>query len=247
MEGRRFRHTAQFRRWRTDRDPESCGYDQLDEPVSYDLTDVLGARPVRRSAATDPPTAGSPDERDLHRRPPGRAGALGRRRRPGAVAARRTRRPRSATTCCCRSRTPRRGSRPRWARSAAGLHDRARALPLDPTTTSRRSARRASGVAAATCAQTLDGAPRRRRHGRRARSSTTTRSRRSRATVAEVDGREAIILTRSARGLGVLPRRLDLARPAQDRRPGAPPARARELRRAGRQRRGRHRPLRQVE
>jgi ATP-dependent DNA ligase len=46
MEGRRFRHTAQFRRWRTDRDPESCGYDQLEEPVSYDLTDVLGARPV---------------------------------------------------------------------------------------------------------------------------------------------------------------------------------------------------------
>jgi ATP-dependent DNA ligase len=45
MEGRRFRHTAQFRRWRTDREPESCGYDQLDEPVSYDLTDVLGARP----------------------------------------------------------------------------------------------------------------------------------------------------------------------------------------------------------
>ena len=41
MEGRRFRHTAQFRRWRTDRDPHSCGYDQLEEPVSYDLTDVL--------------------------------------------------------------------------------------------------------------------------------------------------------------------------------------------------------------
>jgi len=46
MEGRRFRHTAQFRRWRTDRDPESCGYDQLEEPMSYDLTDVLGADPV---------------------------------------------------------------------------------------------------------------------------------------------------------------------------------------------------------
>jgi len=41
MEGSRFRHTAQFRRWRTDRDPESCGYDQLDEPVSYDLATVL--------------------------------------------------------------------------------------------------------------------------------------------------------------------------------------------------------------
>ncbi|MCW2780611.1 MAG: ATP-dependent ligase [Marmoricola sp.] len=42
MEGRRFRHTAQFKRWRFDRDPESCGYDQLEEPVSYDLTRVLG-------------------------------------------------------------------------------------------------------------------------------------------------------------------------------------------------------------
>jgi ATP-dependent DNA ligase len=41
MEGRRFRHTAQFKRWRPDRDPESCGYEQLDEPVSYDLAEVL--------------------------------------------------------------------------------------------------------------------------------------------------------------------------------------------------------------
>jgi ATP-dependent DNA ligase len=41
MEGRRFRHTAQFKRWRLDRDPESCGYDQLEEPVSYDLAKVL--------------------------------------------------------------------------------------------------------------------------------------------------------------------------------------------------------------
>jgi ATP-dependent DNA ligase len=43
MEGRRFRHTAQFKRWRPDRDPESCGYDQLEEPVGYDLTRVLDA------------------------------------------------------------------------------------------------------------------------------------------------------------------------------------------------------------
>lgn len=41
MEGRRFRHTAQFKRWREDRDPESCGYEQLEEPVSYDLARVL--------------------------------------------------------------------------------------------------------------------------------------------------------------------------------------------------------------
>jgi len=42
MEGRRFRHTAQFKRWRTDREPESCGYEQLEEPVSYDLGKILG-------------------------------------------------------------------------------------------------------------------------------------------------------------------------------------------------------------
>ena len=41
MEGNRFRHTAQFKRWRHDRDPESCGYEQLEEPVSYDLAEVL--------------------------------------------------------------------------------------------------------------------------------------------------------------------------------------------------------------
>jgi ATP-dependent DNA ligase len=41
MEGRRFRHTAQFKRWRPDRDPESCGYEQLEEPVSYELGEVL--------------------------------------------------------------------------------------------------------------------------------------------------------------------------------------------------------------
>ena len=41
MEGRRFRHTAQFKRWRPDRDPASCGYEQLEEPVGYDLTTIL--------------------------------------------------------------------------------------------------------------------------------------------------------------------------------------------------------------
>jgi ATP-dependent DNA ligase len=41
MEGNRFRHTAQFKRWRPDRDPESCGYEQLEEVVSYDLAEVL--------------------------------------------------------------------------------------------------------------------------------------------------------------------------------------------------------------
>lgn len=42
MEGSRFRHTTQFKRWRPDRDPESCTYEQLEEPVSYDLAQLLG-------------------------------------------------------------------------------------------------------------------------------------------------------------------------------------------------------------
>lgn len=46
MEGDRFRHTAQFRRWRPDREPRSCTYAQLQEAVRYDLAEVLGAPPV---------------------------------------------------------------------------------------------------------------------------------------------------------------------------------------------------------
>jgi ATP-dependent DNA ligase len=41
MEGTRFRHTAQFVRWRTDREPQSCGFGQLEEPVSFHLADIL--------------------------------------------------------------------------------------------------------------------------------------------------------------------------------------------------------------
>lgn len=40
--GARFRHTARFRRWRPDRTPESCTYAQLEEPVRYDLAEILG-------------------------------------------------------------------------------------------------------------------------------------------------------------------------------------------------------------
>lgn len=42
MQGSRFRHTARFRRWRPDRDPRSCTYAQLEEPVDYSLADILG-------------------------------------------------------------------------------------------------------------------------------------------------------------------------------------------------------------
>jgi ATP-dependent DNA ligase len=48
MEGTRFRHTTQFVRWRPDREPTSCTYDQLEQPVRFNLADVLtgGAAPT---------------------------------------------------------------------------------------------------------------------------------------------------------------------------------------------------------
>jgi ATP-dependent DNA ligase len=43
MQGNRFRHTARFRRWRPDRDPASCTYEQLERPVDFRLSDVLNS------------------------------------------------------------------------------------------------------------------------------------------------------------------------------------------------------------
>jgi ATP-dependent DNA ligase len=44
MEGVRFRHTAQFERWRPDREPRTCTYEQLERPVRFDLAEVLTSR-----------------------------------------------------------------------------------------------------------------------------------------------------------------------------------------------------------
>ncbi len=41
MEGQRFRHTAQFSRWRPDRDPRSCTYQQLEQPLTFSLGDIV--------------------------------------------------------------------------------------------------------------------------------------------------------------------------------------------------------------
>jgi ATP-dependent DNA ligase len=47
MEGVRFRHTAQFVRWRPDRTPDSCTFAQLDQPITFDLNDIVpGLRPA---------------------------------------------------------------------------------------------------------------------------------------------------------------------------------------------------------
>jgi ATP-dependent DNA ligase len=44
LQGGRLRHTARFRRWRPDRDPTSCTYDQLEIAVPALLAEVFSAR-----------------------------------------------------------------------------------------------------------------------------------------------------------------------------------------------------------
>jgi len=41
MEGDRLRHPGQFLRWRPDRDPRSCTYEQLERPISKNVDSVL--------------------------------------------------------------------------------------------------------------------------------------------------------------------------------------------------------------
>jgi ATP-dependent DNA ligase len=49
MQGSRFRHAAQFVRWRPDKRPQDCRYDQLEVTPPYELERVFGARPVARA------------------------------------------------------------------------------------------------------------------------------------------------------------------------------------------------------
>ena len=41
MEGTRFRHLAHFVRWRPDRTPQSCTYEQLEHPMQFALNDIV--------------------------------------------------------------------------------------------------------------------------------------------------------------------------------------------------------------
>jgi ATP-dependent DNA ligase len=47
MQGTRFRHAAQFVRWRPDKPPGECRYDQLEVTPAYELERVFGARGAR--------------------------------------------------------------------------------------------------------------------------------------------------------------------------------------------------------
>ena len=54
MQGSRFRHAAQFLRWRPDKRPQECRYDQLEVTPAYELERVFGARDRARSGPDAP-------------------------------------------------------------------------------------------------------------------------------------------------------------------------------------------------
>ena len=54
MQGDRFRHAAQFVRWRRDKRPEDCRYDQLEVTPAYELARVFGGRATSPSSADTP-------------------------------------------------------------------------------------------------------------------------------------------------------------------------------------------------
>jgi ATP-dependent DNA ligase len=45
MQGRRFRHTAHFRRWRPDKKPRDCSYGQLEVVAPHELSAIFATRP----------------------------------------------------------------------------------------------------------------------------------------------------------------------------------------------------------
>jgi ATP-dependent DNA ligase len=48
MQGDRFRHAAVFQRWRPDRQPEDCRYDQLEVTTPFELEKVFASDASRR-------------------------------------------------------------------------------------------------------------------------------------------------------------------------------------------------------
>jgi ATP-dependent DNA ligase len=43
MQGSRFRHTAHFRRWRPDKKPSDCTYEQLEVVAPHELAAIFAA------------------------------------------------------------------------------------------------------------------------------------------------------------------------------------------------------------
>ena len=65
MQGDRFRHAATFLRWRDDKAPEDCRYDQLEVTPAYELAAVFGASRDSRNLLRSSVSPGIRDRRQL--------------------------------------------------------------------------------------------------------------------------------------------------------------------------------------
>jgi ATP-dependent DNA ligase len=69
LQGDRFRHAATFLRWRPDKPPSECRYDQLEVTPPYELARVFAARGgAEVTGAAEPPPAGRAGAAGAHRR-----------------------------------------------------------------------------------------------------------------------------------------------------------------------------------
>src|SRR5499425_50979 len=60
MQGTRFRHATHFLRWRPDKPPAECRYDQLEERPAYELAKIFTTPSAGRSRDRAAPRAGAP-------------------------------------------------------------------------------------------------------------------------------------------------------------------------------------------
>jgi ATP-dependent DNA ligase len=84
MQGDRFRHGAQLVRWRPDKRPQECRYDQLEVTPAYELERVFGARGAAGFADTAPAAASGSASPPAPRPVAGAARGGGRKPRQGS-------------------------------------------------------------------------------------------------------------------------------------------------------------------
>lgn len=56
LQGTRFRHATHFKRWRPDKPPEACRYDQLEITPAYEIEAIFGKRASSKKVRAAPPS-----------------------------------------------------------------------------------------------------------------------------------------------------------------------------------------------
>src|SRR4051812_19888373 len=83
LQGDRFRHAAQFLRWRPDKPPQDCRYDQLEVTRPFELAKVFASLPASSPASSPSSSPGPSGNRAAKARPPSRRAPARPRARAG--------------------------------------------------------------------------------------------------------------------------------------------------------------------